>query len=166
VQHHRLAACDHEPVAVPFCRGSDPLEIIAGLGLAVRGHRDQLSRRELRQELLFLGRGAQLAQEHGGEDGARQVGLEQEAAADPVHRQQGFDRAEAEAAVLLRNQEAEEPQLRELRPDLAAEAVRGLADGLARLEAILARDEALDGVRELLLLLGQTEVHRAFPGDR
>src|ERR1700737_3074612 len=155
VQHPRLAARDHEPVAVPRGRDGDPVQIIAGLGLAVRGHRDQLSGGELRQQRLFLVCRTQLAQEHGGENGAGQVGLEQEAAADPVHRQQGLDRAEAKAAVFLRDQEAEQPQLRELRPYLAAEAARGLADGLARLETVLARDERLEGVGELLLLLRQ-----------
>src|SRR5579872_7190533 len=88
------------------------------------------------QPRALLGR-AVARDEAAGEHDGTEEGLEHESDADLFHHDHDFDRA-TEAAVLLRQTDAEDTELRESLPDRVTEAVRGSENSLASLEAVLA----------------------------
>ena len=166
MQHHRLATVEHEPVAGTRRRGRDARQVMASAGLPVRWDGDPLAGRHRGEQLLLLRRRAQVADQRRRQDGAGKVRLEQQPAAERVHGQHGLHVRAAHAAVFLRHLQPEQAQLRQLGPDLPAPAFLRVECRLARGKRILLADEALHGVVQELLLLGEVEVHFRAPSRR
>src|SRR5439155_26032842 len=76
-----------------------------------------------------------------------------------VHASRQIACAAAEPATFGRNRDAEQSELRESLPHVAAIAVLRCNDAPACLEGVVARDEALDRRVEQALLFGGVEVH-------
>ena len=65
----------------------------------------------------------------------------------------------AEAAVGLAEQRADDAQFGEAAPHLAAESIGGAREPVARLEAVLLADEAIQRIRQHAAVFGVLEVH-------
>ena len=159
VKDHRFLAAQGEAVAAPRRAGRYLREIVPRTRLAVREHHDPLASRHRREQLSLLRGGSQIAQQSRRHHRAREIRLEQEAAPDPVHGEHRLDGRAAHAAVLLGDGKREQAHLGEAAPHFAAHPFFRAEDALALLESVFAGDEALDGVAELLLFLGEVEVH-------
>ncbi len=92
----------------------------------------------------------------------REIRLEHEAAAERLHDDHRLDRRAADPAVFFGEGQAEQAELGELRPALAAVALRLLAIGLAVLERVAVGDHpARRSLLQQPLLFAQIEIHGA-----
>ena len=119
-----LIAVDLVDVALTHCAGLDRREIGTGIGLGEHRGRQYLARRQTRQPLLLLLLGAAAKDQFGGDLRAGAERADADIAArqflgDDAHR----FLAETEAAVILRNGQAEDAQLGHLRDHFERDVV-------------------------------------------
>ncbi len=107
---------------------------------------------------LLLGRTA-MAQEAAADHDGGEIRLQHQRLAERLHHDHGFDRAGAEAAIGLRERQAEQALLGELAPDGLAPAALLLLVLLARIEIVGVGQQTVDAFLEKALLLGQIKIH-------
>ena len=161
VEHVGLRAAEHV-VATVLRRGrGDRARIPAAIRLGVRERRRELARRDARKELLLLLASAGDEERVDPETHGREERSTEERAAGLLEQRNEIDRAEAEAVVFLGNHEREPSELLgHARPGLGVVAELGLHRGPNLLGRRFAREEAACGLAELVLLVGESEVHR------
>jgi len=138
-------------------------EIVAALALQPGEGELLLALDHRRQQRLLLRRGAGGGDHAAAQHDGRQEGLEHQAFAELLHDDHGLDRTAAVAAVGLGKGHAEPAELGHLRPILRQEALLGRDDLAPVLESVLVAHEALRRVLQLLLFVGQGQVHRSLP---
>ena len=156
-----LRAGDRPAVAVRLRARAQRAGVGAGLGFRQRERADELAARERRHEARLLLVGAERedrqrrgARVHG--DGDADAGVR---ARQLLEHEDVGEEVRAGAAVLLGHAHAHEPELGELREDVAREAVLAVPLGRVRLDP-LAREVAGERL-DLALLRAQLEVHAA-----
>jgi hypothetical protein len=100
-----------------------------------------------------------VAQEAAADHDRGQIRLEHQRLAERFHHDHGLDTAAAEAAIGLREGQAEQALLGKLAPDGLAPAALLLHVFLAALEIIGIGQQAVDAVLEKPLLLVQIKIH-------
>jgi hypothetical protein len=162
VQDHLLFAAQAPARAVAavvaFGARGDVAHVVARLALTERAGQLEFARRHLLQQGAVAA--AQL-QEFGAQHG-REIGFDDQAAAQLLHHHEHVDGVAVEAALRLRHRQRRQAQLRERGPGLRRGAAGRLHDRAARLEAVVARDPALERVGQLQLLFLECEVHCLF----
>ena len=142
-----LGAVDHVAAVAKLCPGADPLQVRAAVGLGEGDRAAQLPARATREIAPLLRFGAE-AFDGGGHD---EVGVEDPRHRHP-HRRDLLDDprigggGESEAAVLLADGRAEEPELLHLLDDLLRPDV--VLFELAHVGPHVAFEEAVDGVED------------------
>src|SRR5262249_27647865 len=86
-----------------------------------------------------------------------------EPATERLHDDQRVDRVAAGAAVGLGQRDRQRAEIGELAPEIAAEAGVGGDDVLALVELVAALEQPRERVAQLVLLLGEVEVHGYSP---
>src|SRR5208282_96298 len=104
--------------------------------------------------------GAGLPQQASTKDHGREIGLDHEMAADPLHHDCALDRTAAEPARLLGRADAEPAELGKAPPDVAAEAELACDEPAALVEGVFLLEKARDALRQQSLLLAQRKIHR------
>src|SRR5208282_1334108 len=103
--------------------------------------------------------GAGLPQQASTKDHGREIGLDHEMAADPLHHDCALDRTAAEPARLLGRADAEPAELGKAPPDVAAEAELACDEPAALVEGVFLLEKARDALRQQSLLLAQRKIH-------
>ena len=157
-----LLAVDDEAAVDALGRGGQRADVGAGLGL---GHRDRLDRAagDPAEDLRLLLLGAE-APGRAGDDQRRRVAADRRQPARGLfHEEAGVEHRAAGAAVLLGDRDPEPAELGHLPVDVeVVMELVALGELLPLLlRAALARAEVADRGDEVLLLIGEGEVHRA-----
>src|SRR5690606_10280827 len=92
-----------------------------------------------------------------------EVRLDDEVTAELFHDDHGFDGTTAKTALLFGEWSREKAKFRELRPDFRTPTFSRLRHLAACLEIIFVAEQALHGVAEQGLLLGERKIHLFRP---
>ena len=159
VEHDEFLAVDDPAGALLLGGGGDILQVVARILLELR-KREGLAAVDDARDMrgLLLGRTA-ASQEAAADHHGGQIRLQQQRLAQRLHHDHGLDRAGAEAAVVFRERQAEQPLFGELAPDRLAPAALLRAVFLARIEVVGVVQEPVDAFLEKPLLLGQIKIH-------
>ena len=160
MQDHPLVAVEREAVARAAGAQAHLGQVIARAGLDVREGHAALALRDHGQEALLLSGRAPPRHELAADPHRRQIGLDDEPLPDRLHDDHHVHRRAAEAVVLGGKRQTHEAHLGQLAPGLLAPSLGRRHDLAARVERVVIGDEALEAVREKLLLLREIEVHR------
>ncbi|MNQ95808.1 hypothetical protein D3C85_1113820 [compost metagenome] len=159
MQHIALATIEHPVTTVAASAGIHIGQVVTGLTLAVGEGKQAFAGDQRRQELRTLLGTGRCGQQATGEHHRGQVRFEQQAAADGLHDDHGFHGTAGEAAVLLRERQAEQPQFGVAAPELPAPAFGFAQVAGPLLEAIAIGDQPVDRILEHALFFVQIEIH-------
>ncbi len=122
-------------------------------------HGDGIAARHAPEQLGGRGIIAARSQYRGGDHGAAQEGLEQQAFAAGTHDTQGLQRAKTQATLCRRHIEGQHAELSQSRPGRFVPTRGRGVDGAKFLERVLVGQITIDRIVQLLLLVAEFEVH-------